>query len=270
MSFTDFKGKATTMDATNDVSRKDPYFFTFDPDDIINDVVNAVTQYVADGGDRLQHALEKESPIDDEGEIQRGCHQLVNVLTKKFRNHFNIFQTYAARNIFRVDPALHLEIETEPMPAHMDATEATIDEQEAALDLRIAQLRVKREQGLKMQQKMESELEKSRQFKKLYLSFVMDSENLVRNNGAGKKLHIPKEGIEQMLGKVKDLQKLRERQALLQKQLLQSQSAAEMHGTVSGVFRHEANLHLQNAFRKDHRVTGAPSIATLSSQALTT
>ena len=121
-----------------------------------------------------------------------------------------------------------------------------------------------------MQQKMESELEESRQFKKLYLSFVMDSENLVPDStNSGERLHLPRERIEQILGQVKNLKTLRERQATLQKQLLKNQPLTESHSGVSGVFRYETDLQLQNAFRKDHRVAGAPSIATLSSQALT-
>ena len=117
---------------------------------------------------------------------------------------------------------------------------------------------------------MQSELQKSNQFKKLYFSFVMNNENLVREDDrSGKRLRIPKEGIEQMLEKVKDLQQLRERQDVLQKQMQKSQSLTAMQNTVSEVFRHETDLQLQNAFRKTHRVTGAPSIATLSSQVLT-
>ena len=259
------------MEVPTNVAPEARKFFTFEPVDVINDVVNSVTQYVSDCGDALEDSLQKETNTTDESvkeEIRNGCKQLVKVLTKNFQKNFKIFEEYSARNIFTVDPALQLDADSKS--EQLDVEHSTMEETDAALDRQIAQLRVKREQGLRMQQKMESELEESRQFKKLYLSFVMDSENLVRDNqNNGERLYIPKEGIEQMLEKVKDLKLLRERQAMLQKQLLKSQSVADLHNCASGVFQHETDVQLQNAFRKDHSVAGAPSIATLSSQALT-
>ena len=259
------------METPTKVSPEAQKFFTFEPVDVINDVVNAVTQYVSDSGDALERALQKTNSNADESkkeEIRDGCKQLVKVLTKNFQKNFAIFQAYTARNIFRVDPTLQVNVQSKSELSN--ASNPTMEETEAILDRQIAQLRVKREQGLSMQQKMESELEESRQFKKLYLSFVMESENLVPDSkNSGERLCIPKERIEQILGQVKNLKTLRERQATLQKQLLQSQPVTESNSGVSGVFRYETDLQLQNAFRKDHRVAGAPSIATLSSQALT-
>ncbi|KAJ6232156.1 protein mis12 [Anaeramoeba flamelloides] len=77
-------------------------FFGWKPEEFVDDIANATSDFLCDGVDAIESCLISDVGLSEKKEIKKGCDSFLTHMQKTIDKNFDRFELYILRNIFTV------------------------------------------------------------------------------------------------------------------------------------------------------------------------